>query len=493
MIRRIRSAKYLGSPELLDIEIGHDGVIQAITPADKGSFGSGGSRESFTTAEEIYAGGRTVTSGLWDEHVHFGQWAQQASRIDLSDCVDAGQVLQLVSDAARTQAEVIAVRVRGSIWGRELTRERLDTASGTVPVVLIGLDLHSAWLNTAALQKYGFDTAGPSRVVEDECFALVRELDRISDAELDEAVHAAANAAAARGVVGVVDFEMRWGVADWLRREEAGFDALRVETSVYPQYLDRAIASGLSAGTVLGSTGLIQLGPLKVITDGSLGTHTAWCCEPYPSGDFGRSLVSSDELESLLLRADRAGISAAIHAIGDQAASQVLETFERTGIQGRIEHAQLLRSEDIARFARLGITASVQPEHLLDDRAAIAELWADRADRAFAFASLLSTGARLCFGSDAPVAPLDPWRAIAAAIHRASPGEESWRPEQRISLEQALQASMRGSLLPKVGEVADLVLLEEDPHDLSHRELVETQVAATLIAGKPSYLAPSLS
>lgn len=487
MIRRIRSAKYVGSPELIDIEIDRRGVISAVVPANTRRY------ETPLRGEELYAAGRTVTSGLWDEHVHFGQWAQQSSRLDLSVCTDAEQVLQFVAEAALAGAEVIAVRVRGSIWGNELTRERLDAAGGTVPVVLIGLDLHSAWLNTTALRKYGFDPAGPSRIVEDECFALVRELDRISDAELDRAVHSAAEAAAARGVVGIVDFEMRWGVADWLRREKAGFAALRIETSVYPQYLEQAISEGLSTGTVLGDTGLIRLGPLKVITDGSLGTHTAWCCDPYPSGDVGRALVSSDELEKLLIRANQAGILPAVHAIGDRASSLVLDTFERTGIHGRIEHAQLLRAEDIARFAKLGVTASVQPEHLLDDRAAIAELWSDRTDRAFVFASLLNTGASLCFGSDAPVAPLDPWRAIAAAIHRALPGEKPWRPEQRISLEQALQASMRGSLRPKVGEVADLVLLEDDPHDLCHVELVEAQVAATLVAARPSFLAKNLS
>lgn len=487
MIRSIRSARFLGSPELFDIAINAEGKIADVAPAKAHTV----SRE--VAGDEICADGRIVTSGLWDEHVHFGQWAQQSARLDLSDCGGASEVLDRLASAVVDASEVIAVRVRGSLWGSELTRARLDAACGAVPVVLIGLDLHSAWLNSAALRRYGFDPAGSSQIVEDDCFALVRELDRVSDTELYHRVAAAAKAAAARGVVGVVDFEMRWGVADWLRREAAGFSELRVETAVYPQYLDRAITEKLSSGSELGMSGLLKLGPLKVITDGSLGTHTAWCCEPYPSGDSGRSLVSAEDLGELLQRAAQAGISAAVHAIGDRAAAVVLDTFERTGLSGRIEHAQLLRTEDIARFAQLGVTASVQPEHLIDDRAAISELWQDRADRAFVFAALLDSGAQLCFGSDAPVAPLDPWRAIAAAIHRALPGEAAWMPSQRISLDQALQASMRGNLRPGPGDIADLVLLEDNPHELSHRDLREARVAATIIAGRPTHLADNLA
>ena len=486
MIRRIRSARYVGSPGLIDIEIGEDGKITAIEAAKAHDS------DRLATHQEINAAGRTVTSGLWDEHVHFGQWAQQSARLDLAECVNAAEVFARLSTAVANTDEVIAVRVRGSLWGAELSRARLDEVSGTVPVVLIGLDLHSAWLNSAALRRYGFDPSGDSQVIEDECFAVVRELDRISDAELDHRVLQAAQAAATRGVVGVVDFEMRWGVADWLRREQAGFDSLRIETSVYPQYLERAIAEKLTTGAVIGESGLLRLGPLKVITDGSLGTHTAWCCDPYPSGDTGRSLVNAHELEELLLRAAWADISAAVHAIGDRAAAQVLDTFERTGLRGRIEHAQLLRAEDIARFTRLGIVASVQPEHLIDDRATIAKLWADRADRAFVFASLLNSGAQLSFGSDAPVAPLDPWRAIAAAVHRALPGEAAWMPQERLSISQALQASMRGRLRPEVGDLADLILLEDDPHKLSHSGLIEARVDATLIAGRATHLADNL-
>ncbi len=494
MIRRIERARLLGAADtgatglgpdrlrseaLVDIEIASDGTIAAVTAA--GSTGSGPAG----SVDTLDAAGRFVTSGLWDEHVHLGQWAQQASRLDFGELTSAQQVLDRVAAAAAAGAqEIIAMRVRGSAWGDELTRERIDAAGGDVPVVLISVDLHGAWLSSAALRQYGHDALGASHLVEDECFALLRELDRIEEGELDRRISSAASAAAARGVVGVVDFEMRWGADDWTRREASGFDALRVESAVYPQHLERAIGAGFRTGDALTKSGRLRFGPLKVITDGSLGTHTAWCCEPYPDGEHGLSLVGFDELEALLRRAHESGISAAVHAIGDRAGAAALDAFERVGCGGRIEHAQLLRREDVARFAALGVEASVQPEHLIDDRDAIARLWPGRAERAFPFASLLNAGARLRFGSDAPVAPLDPWRAIAAAVHRSLPGEPVWVPAERLTVEQALRASMRGKLRPAVGDAADLVLLDENPLRMSQADLAAPPVAATLLGGK---------
>lgn len=502
MIRRIERARLLGAAglgaaalgpdELVDIEIAGDGTIAAVTPAELASTGArpAGRPEKAGSSDTLDAAGRYVTSGMWDEHVHLGQWAQQASRLDFGDLTSAQQVLDRVAAAAAEGAqEIIAMRVRGSAWGDELTRERIDAAGDGVPVVLISIDLHGAWLSSAALQQYGHDALGASHVVEDDCFALVRELDRIADSELDRRIATAASAAAARGVVGVVDFEMRWGAADWARREASGFDSLRVESAVYPQHLEQAIAAGLRTGDALTESGRLRFGPLKVISDGSLGTHTAWCCEPYPDGEHGLSLVGTDELEALLRRANGAGISAAVHAIGDRACAAALDAFERVGCGGRIEHAQLLRFEDIARFAALGVEASVQPEHLLDDRDAIARLWPGRAERAFPFASLLNAGARLRFGSDAPVAPLDPWRAISAAVHRSLPGEPVWVPSEQLTIEQALRASMRGKLRPTVGDTADLVLLDENPLRMPQSELAEPPIAATLLGGKITHAA----
>lgn len=481
MIRTITSARYFGNSELVDIRIDAGGRIASVCPADRGR------KNRDTQGDSIAADGRLVTAGLWDEHVHMLQWAQQHGRINASGCRSADELLHMIAAKSPHAEELIIVSVRGSLWGEALTRERLDAVTGATPTVLIGIDLHGCWLNAAALLRHGFDPNGTSHIVEEDCFRVQRDLDRMSEDELDRRVTISAAAAAARGVVGVVDFEMRWGCEDWLRRERRGFRSLRVETAIYPQFLDRAVNEGLRSGDALSASGRIRVGPLKVITDGSLGTHTAWCCEPYPNGGTGRCLVPPAELRMLLERAHRSGFTAAVHAIGDRAAQAALDAFARSGCAGRIEHAQLLRHEDIPRFAELGVAASVQAEHLLDDRAAIAALWPGRAERCFAFASLLRAGVPLRFGSDAPVAPLDPWRGIAAAVYRARAGEEPFTPAERLTVPQALQASMRGRLRPQPGDIADLILLDADPAESDATALSTLPVAATLIAGELSY------
>jgi predicted amidohydrolase YtcJ len=200
-------------------------------------------------------------------------------------------------------------------------------------------------------------------------------------------------------------------------------------------------------------------------------------------------LVDTDQLRELVRRARAGGIGAAVHAIGDRANARALDVFADLGGGGRIEHAQLLGESDIARFARLGVTASVQPAHLLDDQASAEAAWPGRATQTFPLASLHHAGARLVFGSDAPVAPLDPWGALAAAVARARPGFPAWTPEQRLPVEVALACSMRGPLRPGAGDLADLVLLDADPLRVPVEDLATLPVAATLLAGRLTHLA----
>jgi len=163
-----------------------------------------------------------------------------------------------------------------------------------------------------------------------------------------------------------------------------------------------------------------------------------------------------------------------------------LQAFARTGARGSIEHAQLLDDADLSRFAQLGVVASVQPEHALDDRDVADRYWAGRTWRAFPFRSLLDAGAVLNFGSDAPVAPLDPWLAIGAAVHRTRDERPSWHPEQEITIAEALAASMspvrRGSAL-RVGDPADLIVLDGDPFTAEGEALRSMPVAATMLGG----------
>jgi predicted amidohydrolase YtcJ len=294
--------------------------------------------------------------------------------------------------------------------------------------------------------------------------------------------------------VGVVDFEMTWNRDVWLRRIAGGFDSFRVDAGVYPEDLERAAAAGMKTGQVLdGGAGLLSAGPLKVLIDGSLNTRTAYCVDPYPHGGRGILTVSEAELLALLVRAREYGFVPAVHAIGDAANQVALDAFAAAGIRGRVEHAQFVRREDFSRFGELGLTASVQPAHALDDRDAADANWGGRTDRAFPLRSLLEAGASLALGSAAPVAPLDPWLAMAAATTRArQDGRGPWHPEQAITRQEALVASTRGRGRISVGEAADIAVLDGDPLAVPDSVFAEMPVAATLVAGRFTYRGPGV-
>lgn len=459
----ITDAKIFGGSEraLVDIAVEGDAIV-AIGPA--GSLDTAGH-------EVIDADSRVVMPGLWDEHVHFGLWAQRRRWVDLSSASSAAEAAAIMGAAVREtagnrgDAVLIGAGYRDGLWTDEKSTALLDSVTGAVPVLLLSVDVHSCWVNTATLRAFkvsGHDIDGS--LSEQECFDLTVAVGSVDDDTLDAWVLEAAAAAAARGVVGIVDLDMAYNQPVWSRRASKveGRYPLRVEAGVYPEHLERAIADGLHTGYELAPG--ISMGPFKIITDGSLNTRTAHCVEPYlgVEGDV-RGAMNFDlaEIERLLVRAHQAGFSLAVHAIGDEANRLILDVMAANGLGGRIEHAQLVRDADFARFAELGVVASVQPEHAVDDRDVTDVYWADRSDRAFALRRLVDSGAQLIVGSDAPVAPLDPWVSIAAAITRTRDGREPWHPEQALTLEEAIRFSTRTKVA--VGEPADLVILDADP------------------------------
>ncbi|HUG51257.1 MAG TPA: amidohydrolase family protein [Terrimesophilobacter sp.] len=446
----------------------------------------------FGASEVVDLDGRFVLPGLWDNHVHFTQHALAGQRMDVSAAVSAadvaGMIAATVGPAAMPGELIVGIGFHDGLWPDAPSREVLDTASGTVPIVVLSADLHSCWLNSAALARFGFPDHPTGLLREDDCFAVTARLQDVPDAVLDHWVTDAAAAAAARGVVGVVDFEMAQNLAAWPRRFAGGFDTLRVAAGIYTAHLEDAIADGARTGdTVDGTGGLLTVGPFKIIIDGSLNTRTARCVDPYPgiTGDAANGILTVDaaDLTRLMRRASAAGITPAVHAIGDEANRVALDAFESVGCTGRIEHAQLIRDADFARFHRLGVAASVQPEHAMDDRDVADRYWNGRTGRAFALRTLLNAGARMLFGSDAPVAPLDPWAAIAAAVSRSRDGRDPWHPEQRITVAEALSASANGDTVA-VGSPADLAVVERDPLGESGERLRAMPVSGTLLAGR---------
>jgi predicted amidohydrolase YtcJ len=247
---------------------------------------------------------------------------------------------------------------------------------------------------------------------------------------------------------------------------------------------------------------LLRVGYLKVFMDGTLGSQTAWMLD-----GSGVRITSSDELAEIVRRAARAGWPVAVHAIGDRANREALDAFEATqddwrprGLRQRIEHAQCLAPEDVARFAELGVACSVQFSHAPSDRDLADRFWAGKAEGAYAFRSLWDSGAVVVNGSDAPVEELDPLAGIRAGVRRTIDDRDAWHPEQRLTIEQALLATTvnpawlagdertRGKLLP--GYRADLVVLTRDPLDCPPEELDTVEVVATMVGGRWVHNAP---
>lgn len=485
----LEGARLPGAPEAVDVLVA-DGVVAEIVPhgAPTAVTADGG-------VERIRLAGRWIVPGLHDRHVHLSQWAMVSRRLDLTGAVSAAESAALVRFAVDAgEGDVIGFGYRDGLWPDATSRAALDAVSGDVPVVLVAADIHACWINSAAGRRHGVDVPDDGVLREEASFRLLRELDAVTDHVLDGWVADAVSRAAARGVVGVVDYEMRWNRDDWARRATGGDLPLRVAFGVYPQHLDRAIDEGLRTGETLpGTGGFVTVGGAKVITDGSLNTRTAWCFDPYPGLEghehpYGLATVPYDDLVPLMRRAHEGSLAPAVHAIGDRANARVLDAFEAVGCRGSVEHAQLLRHEDVARFARLGIVASVQPEHAMDDRDIADRYWAGRTDRAFMLAELQAAGVELALGSDAPVAPLDPWVAISAAVGRTRDGREPWHPEQAIDVRAALAASTGGAGAEvRVGLSADLAVVERDPYAASVEELRTMPVAATLVAGRVTH------
>ncbi|MGH3022624.1 MAG: amidohydrolase, partial [Gaiellaceae bacterium] len=389
----------------------------------------------------------------------------------------------------------------------EPTKADLDAVTGQVPTALMSKDYHSLWLNSAALEFADGDLQVPGGVVErdevgeptgvlrEECAWHFRDTyARPTEDEMVEACREGIPIANARGVTCIHDKDGWLGalrVFQRLRDEEAL--TLRVWQSLPHDHVDRLEAVGIASG--LGDD-LLRVGYIKAFLDGTLGSRTALLLD-----GSGVEITPYGAFEDVVRRSARAGFPVAVHAIGDLANRRALDAFEATqdewrprGLRPRIEHAQLLAPEDVSRFAALGVAASVQFSHAPSDRDLAERFWGERTENAYAFRSLIDSGALVANGSDAPVEELDPLLGIRTGVLRTLDGRGAWHPEQAVTVEQALHATCvapawltgderrRGKLLP--GYLADLVVLDRDPLEIPPEELGEVAVVATMLGGR---------
>ncbi|EJN85832.1 amidohydrolase family protein [Actinomyces naeslundii str. Howell 279] len=365
-------------------------------------------------APVLQADGSFLIPGLWDAHAHLDMEAARSARIDTLATRSAEEALELVARSLRDlpagsqPATIQGFGHRLSNWPRLPTVAELDAVTGDIPTLLISGDVHSGWLNSAALRIFGLPQASAQEpgapLKEDPWFALLDRLDEVPGTrELRESGYQQVLAdMLARGVTGVVDMSWSEDPDDWPRRLQAmetqGVlpEVLpRIRVAVYRDKLEHWIARGLRTGTELagsphlpdGSPVLVQ-GPLKVIADGSMGSGSAHMCEPYPAElglEHACGVVNIDraELTDLMARAGRQGYEMAIHAIGDAAVDDVAAAFALSGAAGRLEHAQLLPADALdepngalRRLVGCGVELSVQPAHLIDDWTAVGRVWA---------------------------------------------------------------------------------------------------------------------
>ncbi|ORY88870.1 putative hydrolase [Leucosporidium creatinivorum] len=452
------------------------GIVQSILPSNSPS-----PARTPAESEIIDLDGRFYLGpSLVDAHVHFTSWTLNSSRPDLSSATSAREAIRLMEEAAtkdrgggETTAPLVGRDYRVGKWPdiKEMTKENLDHIAPHRPVILISGDLHTLWFSTKGFQHLGIDPLGQVGVLyEKPAFEAMNALNRVGEEELFPLIDEAGKAAAALGVTQIIELEQSHNIPNWLHRVSKGFNSLRVECGMYTEHIEDAISRGLKSGDqVPGGEGLVTVGAFKVVTDGSLGARTAYCCDPYPSTtSYGLRVHSPSTLASLLTHATSHSLKLAIHAIGDAANSLTLTTLA-------------------------AMNPPPLPSHLLDDKELAERFWKGRTERAFPYRSLVDAGAQIRLGSDAPVAPLNPWFSIAAGISRSQPDEESlgggggggWHPEQCLTNREAYEASTaNGRAGIREGEVADLCVVDRDPLSATPGELRGIGVGGTMLGGR---------
>ena len=492
-------------------------VARALAIAGDRIAGAVGTHETALASPDVVdLGGRCVVPGFTDSHVHFPTWsiAQRQVRLEGSATID--EALDRVRGAV---GELQPGRwLRGLGWrsgdwspATEPTREQLDAVTGDVPTALMARDYHSLWLNSAALARADGDLAVAGGVVEvderGEPTGVLREESawhfrdvyiETPDDEYVDAMRSGVRLANSRGVTSIHDKDGWLGALRLFQRlrDESGL-TLRVWQSLPHAMLDELERIDFRSG--LGDE-FLRAGYLKAFMDGTLGSQTARMLD-----GTGVEITSRAELEEIVRRGAEIGWPVAVHAIGDLANRDALDAFEATrdiwaprGFRQRIEHAQCLAPEDLPRLAALGVAASVQFSHAPSDRDLADRFWAGKTDGAYAFRSLLESGAVLANGSDAPIEELEPLAGIRAGVKRTIDDRPAWHPEQTLTVEQALEATCvtpawlsgderrRGKLLP--GYFADLVVLSTDPlEDLDGCEVVATMVGGRWVHQPPPW------
>src|SRR6478672_2361670 len=461
--------------------------------------------------------GRTLLPGMIDAHGHVLGLGFGALQLDLVGTSSLDDLKQRLRSYAVAHPDARWIIGRG--WNQELwptknfpTAADLDSVVGDRPVVLERVDGHAYVVNSAAMKAAGVTAQTPAPLggrIENGLFVdnskamIDKATPAATPAELDQALAKAQDILVSYGVTAVGS--MSTALGDWQAMRRAG-DAgrLNVRLMVYADELKLLSEVPRPTDWLYGDR--LRMVGIKYYADGALGSRGAWLKQPYSDmpNTHGLQFHSDAEMLSLADRAASAGFQIATHAIGDAANAQIISVYEQMSRKygkdrrWRIEHFQIVDPADIPRLAPAGIIASMQPIHQTSDRLmAEKRLGPNRLAGAYAWQTVLKSGARLAFGTDFPVESPNPFPGLAAAVSRQDvngqpPG--GWIPSERLTFEQALSAYTRGAAYAgfaeqKIGSLepgkwADFIIVDRDPATVDAQSLAKTEVLETWIAGK---------
>jgi hypothetical protein len=483
----------------------------------------------------IDAKGGSVLPGFNDAHLHLLSGGLALDQVSLGEATTLDGVRDTIKAWADANPSHAWIRGRGWLYGAFPgglpTRQILDQLVGDRPAYFVSYDGHTGWANSAALKAAGITrrTASPTNgvIVKDargEPTGALKEaaMSLMSQAlpvpTREEKLSALRAAVVEANSVGITSVQNAGGSAadldlyDALRR--AGdltvrvYQALTVDATVTPDRLDAMD----EAREQFGDDPLLKTGAVKVMADGVVETRTAAMLAPYEgTTERGATRLTPEDMTRLVTELDRRGWQVMTHAIGDAAVREALDAYEAAeqaderdeSSRHRVEHLETPDAEDLPRFARLGVVASIQPVHGQPQEPTdpwAANLGPERAARGWRSASLLKSGAPLAYGSDWPVAPLDPLRGIFVAVNRtdvAGEPEGGWTPDEKVSLADAIRAFTSGAAWASFDDqrkgtlardmLADIVILSEDVFALPPEKLLEAEVVMTIMDGKVVY------
>ena len=479
----------------------------------------------FNHAEKQDMRGRVILPGLTDAHLHLKYYALGLQKIDCETDTLEECLRRVAEGVKRIKAGqwVLGHGWNQNQWDGWPTASDLDRIAPNNLVYLTAKSLHAAWANSAALKLAGItassanppngqiqrDTNGnPTGILLESAMDLVScAIPEPSINEIASAIEKAQTILWRMGLTGVHDFDRRDCFMALQALHAQGELKLRVTKNIPVELLNHAFELGLRTGF---GDDWLRIGSVKVFMDGALGPRTAAMFRPYDSEPENRGLLNMDgeALFELGCRAADVGLGMAVHAIGDRANHEVLNAYEQLrayekekglpALRHRIEHVQLLHPDDAPRLARLNVIASMQPIHATSDMLMADRYWGERTSLAYAWRTQIEAGARLAFGSDAPVESPNPFWGIHAAVTRrradGSPGPDGWHPEQRLTVQEAIEGFTFGAAYAAYAEnrqgklaegcFADLIVLESDPFTCNPVELKDLQSSATMVGGE---------